>query len=321
MNKINIGIIGPGKIANKFAKACQFVGSANILAVASSQLQRAQEFAEKYEIPYAYEGYEKLLNNDKIDAVYISVINSLHLDVIKAAIKANKAILCEKPCVVNKEQCDELTSLLKKSDVLFMEAMWTLHLPTIIKAKSWLDGGRIGQLKSIEATLSFYAGLPHTGRLFEKELYGGGLLDVGVYCIQLCNYIAGDSPVDVKSFEHIGHTKVDEYGSALLKYKNDVIAECNYGVSLNRQNNAYIFGEDGYICLEKFMGCRNIYLYNNKDELLDSYSVDFENGFKYEIEHFCNLIYDKKKESPVNTHANTINFINVLEKIKAQRDL
>jgi len=318
MKKVKFGIIGPGGIAHKFADACSYLDEVELVGVASSKLEKASAFAKEFEIAKAFDNYDDLLVDEEIEAVYISVINSKHLEVIKKCAKAKKAILCEKPCVVNKEESDELLEVLKKYNVLFMEAMWTNFLPAIIKAKEWVKEGKIGKLKSVESSFSFWEDKNKGGRLFEKELWGGSLLDVGIYTIAFAMNITDEIPTDVKAFEYIGSTNVDEYGTVLMKF-NDVIGIGNYGITLNRPLDASIFGDKGRIELDYFFKCEEIRLYDRDNNLIETFKKSFKNGFTYEIKHFCQLYLDGKKESDIISLSLSKEYTNVIEKIRLQR--
>ncbi|MFI3212980.1 MAG: Gfo/Idh/MocA family oxidoreductase [Eubacteriales bacterium] len=319
MKTVNFGIMGPGTIAHKFANACTFVDTVNVVAVASTKLERATTFASEFGIEKAYGNYADLLADENVDAVYISVINSVHLELITLAAKAGKAILCEKPSVVNQEEADKLAAILEETNVLFMEGMWTLHLPAVVKAKEWIAQNRIGQLKSIQSSFSFWVDKSNGGRLFEKELWGGGLLDVGVYCIAFSNFMANNMPTQIKAMEMMGDTGVDEYGTVMLRYPNNIIATGYYGVTLRRPDDGYTFGDSGYIKFDDFWNCSTISLYDDNHTCLDTFTAPHENGFMYEIAHFANLYLNDKKESDVNTIANTMNYISIFEQVRAQR--
>lgn len=318
MNTIHFGIIGAGNIAQKFTKACASVEAAQVVAVASTNKERGDAFAQEFSIPASYGSYEEIVADPKVDAIYIAVINHAHIRAIELAARAGKAILCEKPCVVNQEQWDLVTALIKEYDILFMEAMWSLHLPVIQKAKEWVDSGKIGQLKTIESSFSFHSERTHE-RLYSKEFWGGGLLDVGVYCIAFTCYMADGFPLDVKGMEYIGETGVDEYGTLMMRFPDNIITTSYYGVHLHRDNGACISGELGRIEIKEFWNGESMALYDNKDNLLETFEQKHENGFVYEVAHFAQLFLEGKKESPINTLKASETYIQIYETVRAQR--
>lgn len=144
---IHWGIVGPGVIANAFAKGMFGCKDANLLAVASSDQLRAETFARQYNVPHWFSSYEQLFSLKEIDVVYIANLNPQHEATIRQALLHDKHVLCEKPLTLNSEQSRELFSIAEKRGLFLMEAYWTACLPTYRKAKQWIERGLIGQLK------------------------------------------------------------------------------------------------------------------------------------------------------------------------------
>lgn len=296
---IKFGIVGPGNIARKFADACKESKTAKLIAVASTNPERAKQFAKKYDIPKVYGNYEDLLNDPEVDAVYISVINSKHLELIERCARAGKAVLCEKPCVMTATDAEKMIQIANETNVLIMEGMWTNFLPATIQVKEWIDQGVVGKVRLMESSFSFLTSRDDCQALFDKELGGGALYDVGIYCLAYAIYMFG-TPVSQKSTLQIGETGVDEFGVTQLQFSNGVIADCRYGIRLNLDGQASIYGEDGYIVVNEFWKSTQCKRYNNADELVETKNFEACNGFLYELNHFAKLYKNKKTESPVN---------------------
>lgn len=126
---VNWGVIGPGKIAEKFARDIRLVPKAALVSVASSDPKRAISFAERCKVPKAAESYFQILNDPEIDAVYIATIHPTHYNIAKDALIAGKHVLIEKPMTVNAAQAKALVSLSRTRGLFLMEAMWTAFLP------------------------------------------------------------------------------------------------------------------------------------------------------------------------------------------------
>lgn len=319
MNTVKYGIIGAGKIAEKFVDACNQVEGAEVVSVGARSLEKAQNFADIFQIKHAYGSYQELVDDDEVQAVYIAVINVAHFPAIELAAKAGKAILCEKPAIMTAEQSKNLQKLLQETNVLFMEALWTIFLPVVQMSKKWIAEERIGTVKAIDTTFSFWGEKKPGSRLYEKDLWGGGLIDVGVYCIALCMCITETNPIDIKSMEYIGDTQVDEYGSVLLRFPNDIIAEGHYGISLHRRREALIYGEEGYIEIEDFVNGMHVHLFNRRNELLETYTSEHKNGFIYEVEHFTQLYLAGEKESTIHPISRSLAYADIYERIREQR--
>lgn len=307
------GILGPGNIARKFAAACKEMREVELVGVASTNKERAEAFAKQYG-GRAFGSYEELLEQD-VDAIYISVVNNLHLKTVKQCLDKGKAVLCEKPAVRTLDEADELISYVRKKQVLFMEGMWTNFLPCIKKAKEWILEGKIGRVRNVQSSFSFCTPFQENSRLFSPALGGGGLLDVGIYGIAFSMEMANGKIKEMKSMMQMGESQVDEFGTCLLRFDNEIIASCNYGIRLSMPDDGFIYGEEGYIFVKKFWASRRCERYDSKGNLVEYFEDPIENGFRYEIEHFAHLLDEKKKESDVNSLEKTRNYYEAVSKI------
>lgn len=179
MKNIRWGIFGTGKIAHHFAKDFSFTKSGELRAVASRNKNTADAFAAEFDIELALQDYYSLINSDEVDAIYIAVPHVHHYELSKACILAGKAVLCEKPFAMNEYQAKEVFALAQKHKVFVMEAMWTRFNPVIEQVIDWVADEEIGQLTSIQASLSFVAPTDPQHRVNNLKLGGGALLDVG----------------------------------------------------------------------------------------------------------------------------------------------
>ncbi|HHX59991.1 MAG TPA: Gfo/Idh/MocA family oxidoreductase [Epulopiscium sp.] len=311
---VRFGIIGAGIIARKFADACKQSKGAQLMAIASTSMERANQFAQTFNVPKAYDSYKDLLNGPEIDAVYIAVINSKHLELIKQCAKAGKAVLCEKPFVLTKVDAKEVIALSKETNVLIMEAMWTNFLPATIQVKKWIDQEVIGKVRFMQTSFSSLVSQKDRQVLFNKALGGGGLHDVGIYCLAYSIHMFG-APTAQKSMVQIGETGVDEFGVTQLAFKNGVIAECRYGLKLNLDGNARIYGEEGYIVVHTFWKSTRCQRYNNDHELVETKDFEVVNGFIYQIDHFAALYQNKQIESKVNPLEQSLLFAQLFDSI------
>lgn len=313
--KINFGIIGPGNIAERFADACTQVEDVSVYAVASSNVEKAAAFADKFGVEKVCSSYEELWNLTEVDAIYISVINSLHFPIAKKCLEAGKAVLCEKPLCLTYAETKELIETAQKHQVLLMEGIWTLFLPCIQQAKQWVEEGRIGKLKYMSSSFSFYQPVNLDSRLFVKELGGGAALDVGVYCIAFSLFMNNARVKACKSSVYTGTTGVDEMGAALIEFEDNVIANCQFGIQANIDDTAYLYGESGSIKIPNFWGCHLAELYDHTDTLQDSISDSIENGFVHEIKAFSEAYRGKKIEVFLASHQMSLSCAKLLDEI------
>ena len=260
MNKIRWGIIGPGSIANNFADALLQTYSAELIAIASYNDERRKVFGDKYNISknLRFDDYDSLLNCELVDAVYISTPHTLHADLsIKAAGKG-KHILCEKPSAVNFKQGENVIQAVKNAGVFYKEGfMYRCH-PQIPALLEILKNKTIGDVTKIISSFGFdMTKVIPEHRLFNKNLAGGAILDVGLYPVSFSRMIAGVqsgkkfmNPIKLSAEAQIGQTGVDEISSAIMEFDNGITAKADTAIMKNMDNNAIIEGSDGKIIID-----------------------------------------------------------------------
>jgi len=170
---INWGILGTGMIARALAVSMQDSTGSQLKAVASRSIEKAEKFGEKYDCS-ALEGYENLLNDSEIDAIYVATPHDSHFDLTLAALKAKKSVLCEKPMTLNSTETMVLIEAARENEVLLMEAFMYRHHPQWLKAKELVQSGKIGQIKAIQSSSSFFDDNPNS--IVNIKEFGGGSL-------------------------------------------------------------------------------------------------------------------------------------------------
>ena len=219
---MKFGIIGPGNIARKFADAVRRLDGVEIVAVSSHDRSKAKKFAREFGISKVYTDEKELVSDPEVGAVYISQINILHVKTALLCLDHYKPVICEKPLAMTAGEAEYVLSSAERRHVLFMEGMWTLHLPVVRQVKKWVSEGRIGTVKYMDADFTFYAPYENE-RLYTPKL-GGAVLDVGIYPIAFSLYIAGEFVKTRKSSVYVGPTGVVEMGASLLQFTNGMVA-------------------------------------------------------------------------------------------------
>lgn len=298
LKKIRFGLLGPGNIAETFAKAIENCDNAQLVAVASHNTRNAKNFANKFSIDKAYDSYDKLLNDKDVDAIYISVINTQHMNVIEKCIEYKKPILCEKPIVMSEKDLIHIKQLQEDNDVLIMEAMWTNFLPVTQKTKQWINEFKIGEVQAIKSSFCF-ENHDLEGRLYKKNMGGGALFDVGVYPISYSMYLIDIDVSSQSSQLEYSTTGVDQKGETILNFKNGIKATCKYSISYNEAQDAQIIGTKGSIEVKNFWKAQECTLINTFGEVIEEFVDKEKHGFKYEIEHFANLVIENRKQSDI----------------------
>lgn len=320
MEKINWGIIGAGNISSKFAIALGGVEDSNIGAIASRSLEKAKGFAEKYGVEKAYGSYEEMVLDETIDAVYIGTPHSEHKAHAELCIKAGKSVLCEKAFTLNQKDTKYLIDLAKEHNVFLMEAMWTKFHPITKMVKEWILNGKIGNLRGIQINAGFRREFDPEHRLFNPNLGGGALLDIGIYPITYAMFMVDAYPEEISSYAYFGKSNVDEQNAIILNFKEKgVLASLNSGISAEVGKDAILIGEEGKIFVKDFWNSNYVAIYNNQGNIIEEHKSEFEiNGYEYEIREVQDCLRAGKKESEVVPLSDTLSVMKVMDEIRGQ---
>ncbi|WP_309108934.1 Gfo/Idh/MocA family oxidoreductase [Arthrobacter sp.] len=236
---IRWGILGPGYIARQFAKQLPSSQTGELVAIGSSDRTRAKDFAVEAGVPHAITGtYEEVLSSPDVDAVYVSTVNTSHAKLVLAAVRAGKHVLCEKPLAPNHGSVMAVVDAARTAGVILIEAyMYRFH-PQTVKLLELIRTGAIGHVQHIDASFCFE--VPEKkGRLFEANLAGGGILDVGGYPVTMARAVAGAAsgqpfaePIDVRAAGFVGSTGVDEWAVAHLTFPSNLTATLRAGIRI-----------------------------------------------------------------------------------------
>ncbi|WP_113372486.1 aldo/keto reductase [Rhizobium sp. SYY.PMSO] len=256
---IRWGIIGPGRIAQTFADGVAHSRSGKLVAIASRNPDKPG-LGDNFPGARIVNGYEALLADKEIDAVYIATPHTGHAEWAIKAIRAGKHVLVEKPIALSAFDADAIYHEAKKAGVFAGEAfMYRVH-PQTAKLIELVKSGTIGELRIIRSSFGFNMGKVNPEhRLFANETAGGGILDVGGYPVSMARLIAGAvdgkpflDPDKVSGVGHLGQTGVDEWASAVLKFPNGIVAEVSCSIMANQDNTLRIIGSEGRIEVADF---------------------------------------------------------------------
>jgi predicted dehydrogenase len=258
MNKIRWGIIGLGSIAANFAQGLSESESGELFAVASRSSERCRSFGNRFGVQESnrYTSYEALCADPDVDAIHIATPHPFHAQQALMAIRSGKHISVEKPMSLNAEEATVIVEAARRQGVFFMEAYMYLHHPQIKRLVEILREGTLGQVQHIRAVFGFFAPFDPDSRLYNYELAGGGILDVGGYAISAARMIAGISdgdfsePVSVRGVGKLGQTGVDEVSYGLLQFENGITAEIACAVAKDMEQVIEITCENGSIRLD-----------------------------------------------------------------------
>ena len=317
MSKIRWAILGAGRIAHKFAQDIKYVDNAELMAIAASDKERAATFAAEYQLPLHY-NYEELYASDQVDAVYIATTHNFHFEQSMECMKHGKAVLCEKPVTINDKQFKQLVDTSVERNVFLMEALWTFYLPALQKARQWIEEDRIGAVRLLQADFGFQMEYDPSGRLYNRELAGGALLDLGIYPIAFSYFFMGRKPVSITASGRIGSTGVDETTAMILDYGN-ITASLFSCMVVRTRNTGYIFGEKGYIEIPDFYKASMASLYNTDKELQDTYHDNRRSfGYNFEIQDATVALLSGRKQSEIATHKVSTDLQEIMTEIRRQ---
>lgn len=252
MQKLRFGILGTGNIATQFADGVTGGAERSVIAaVGSRSIDHANAFAERYDLSAAHGSYDDLINDPSVDAVYNALPNVYHKAWTLKALAAGKHVLCEKPMGMNADEVDEMFESAKRASRVLAEAfMYRTHPQTrdVIKA---VRDGVIGKVKTIRVTFCYRTTNIADNVRFDHTLGGGAIMDIGCYCVDFANQIAGGFPEAMHATGRLIDAndggKIDVSASAVLRYADGIDATLTCAMDTQASNLMQVCGEEGYI--------------------------------------------------------------------------
>jgi dihydrodiol dehydrogenase / D-xylose 1-dehydrogenase (NADP) len=315
------GIAGPGGISRQFAKDLALTDGAELVAVAGRKLEKAQQFAEEFNVARAYGSFEQLAEDPEVDIIYVGTLHPVHKENVLTFLRSGKAVLCEKPFTMNAAEAEEIISYAKDKRIFLMEAMWTRHLPPIRKVRQWLEEGSIGEVRMVKADFGFNIGWQPESRLLDPNLGGGALLDAGIYPISFASMVFGAQPDRIISSARIGKTGVDEQFSVLFEYEGGRTALLSAAIQLDLVNDAYIFGTKGHIHIPNFLYGRSATLHVKDEEAVHFQDDRTLAGYAFEAAEAMACLREGRTESTIMPLDETLAIMSTLDSIRAQWNL
>lgn len=319
MEKINWAILGCGHIAKTFMSSVKNVTNAKVVACASSELSRAQEFAKTHDIDKPFGSYDSMLEEDSVHAVYIATTHNFHFSQIMQCLQKGKHVLCEKPMTLNAQQAKVAFEYAQEHKLLLIEAVWTRFLPAILSLKQSIQFGAIGNVQGIQANFSLNRILPDSHRLKNKALAGGALLDLGIYPITIADIVFEEMPQNIVSRYIESNTGVDENSFFTLEYACGAIAQLSCGFRMSGPTYAHIMGDKGYIHVPDFLGAKE-YTISVEGEPAKTLTFDYGLGenFAAEIAHMTECLLAGHTQSTLMPPESTLRVLHMMDTIRQQ---
>ena len=288
MSAVKWGIMSTAHINRLFLAGAREARSVELYAVASRDRARAQAYARENGIPNAHGSYDELLADADVEAVYIPLPNSLHVEWSIRALQAGKHVLCEKPLSRRPDEVARAFDAAEQNDRLLMEAFMYRHHPQTHRLIELIAAGAIGRLRMIRAAFGFVAQDPRDVRL-QTGLDGGALMDVGCYCVSAARLIASE-PERVSAEQALGGDGVDVAFAATMRHENDVLSHFDAGLALDSRDLLEVVGDAGSLLLEDPWHCRNPLIQLRRDGETERIEIDRVNSYRLEAENLSAAI-------------------------------
>ncbi len=247
MTLLQWGILGTGNIAGQFAAGIRTARRGALAAVASRSEDSARTFSQKHHIATAHSSYETILRDERVQAIYLSLPNSMHHEWTIKCLRAGKHVLCEKPFARDVAESEEMFDVAKREGRVLMEAFMYRSHPQTLGVLDAIRRGEIGQVKLMKLSFCYRTNKIDGNVRFSHALAGGALMDVGCYCINLARAVANAEPSHVNAHAVMHESGVDEQLTASLEFPDGILATMACGMRVQADNTAQICGTEGYI--------------------------------------------------------------------------
>jgi predicted dehydrogenase len=280
---LRLGIVSTADINRKVIPGAHASEKVDLVAVASRDQARAETYAKEWDIPRAYGSYEAMLEDPGIDAVYISLPNTMHREWSIRSLEAGKHVICEKPFSSRASEVEEAFDAAERTGLHLTEAFMYRHNPQTAKLAELVRGGAIGELRVIRSAFS-YALYDADNIRLRTDVEGGSLMDVGCYCVSGSRLLAGE-PESVFGQAYIGPTGTDWVFSAAMRFPGDVHALFDCGTTLANRDELEAVGTEGSLFLDDPWHCNVPVIELRREgeverielEPVDSYRLELEN--------------------------------------------
>ncbi|XP_020859666.1 trans-1,2-dihydrobenzene-1,2-diol dehydrogenase isoform X2 [Phascolarctos cinereus] len=322
------GLLSAGLISHDFATALRSLPRSEhqIAAVAARDLGRAQDFARRHEIPKSYGSYEELMKDPDVDVVYVAPQHPQHLGAVLQCLAAGKPVLCEKPLGVTTAEVREMVAAARARGLFLMEAIWTRFFPAAEELRALLSQGILGEVRLVRVDFGIELE-QFLDRSTDWAQAGGGLLDLGIYCIQYISMVAGGRRPEKIHAVGLLHAKgVDDTVTTVLQYPGGLQASFSCSITTKLSNSFTVFGSKGEAEIPPFMHCPTELVVNGKStqfplpKVADTEKFNFSNsiGMVYEAQHVRQCLLQGLKESPVMPLAESELLADILEEARRQ---
>lgn len=311
-------VLGCGRIARKFAQDLKLLPNAKLYAAASRDIKCAQEFANETGFEKAYGSYEELVKDPKVDIVYIATPHSHHREHALLCLNHKKATLCEKALAINAAEVTEMIACARSNNTFLMEAFWTRFQPSFLKAMQVIQSGRLGKLKMVRSDFAFSAEKDPGKRLYNIDLGGGSLLDIGIYPV-FASLMAFGKPTELRTLANFSFTGSEESIIMSFKYQDGAMASLVSSFASYSSIQTEYWCEKGYLRLNKrWFTPTQISFWENGTDKEQQIGVEKTqgNGYQLEAAHVMKCLDEGKTESDMMSLQTSLNLMEILDQVR-----
>ena len=310
----NWAILGCGKIAKKFSLELKGLPNANLYATASRNIENAKSFANEFGFEKAYGSYVEMVKDPNVDVVYIATPHTLHLEHTLLCLQHKKAVLCEKAFAINKKEVQQMIDASKQYNTFLMEAFWVIFRPKFKKVLAIMNSEDLGKLKFVKSDFMFNGEFNPENRLYNIDLGGGSLLDIGIYPVFTALMLLG-KPDNIKTLPHFSSTGSEESISMLFGYKNGETAVLSSSFDASYKNDVELSFEKGCIKYHRFSGDPIELNINNTIQEI-SFDAGPYMGYQFEAIHVMECLDKQLIESPILSNKVSLDLMHILDAVR-----
>jgi xylose dehydrogenase (NAD/NADP) len=285
------GILSTARINDQIIGAAAESDRVEVFALASRDAGHADAYAREKGIERSYGGYENLLEDPDVEAVYISLPNGMHIPWTMRSLEAGKHVLCEKPMSRSLDDVVRAFDLADSTGLVLSEGFMWRHHPQAKRLGELLQEGVIGRLRVVRASFSFELATRHgpDDTRFDPQLDGGALMDVGCYCIGAIRFVGGE-PERVRAEQVLGESGVDVVFSATLRLPGYTLAHFDCGFVLPSRDEVEIVGEQASLFLDDPWHARTPVIELRRDGEVERIETEHANSYRLELENVSDAI-------------------------------
>lgn len=310
------GVIGTGGIAHAFVEGLRSTPTAQLTAVGSRTPERAEEFGRAWGIPERHGSYEALAQSPNVDAVYVATPHPWHHPNTLTCLNAGKHVLVEKPMAMNALQVSQMIAAARDNDRFLMEAMWTRYLPVSRLVRNLVEDGAIGQVSWLSAEFGINVPYDPDHRLFDVNLGGGALLDLGVYPLALASHYLGELTVVGATRQLSPDGMVDTHTTMLVRGAHGGTGSLACSSRTALPNRAVLAGSGGWLEIPNFWTATDVVLHREGREPETFHRPFRANGYEYEAEEVARCVAAGERQSPDMPWEESLGLAKVMDQVR-----